>query len=511
LDINTLNSCRHFVETFKNISGDRNTYLVPPDGYTIREPLSVGFRGEVKPDKNFKTAQIVAVARQCITLLEASSSDFLTDRRELLSSLESELRQYSFRVEQSITRRWWYQILHFFGYQAKKPQAVENLFEEIKTAQTTVQHSIEKQVEEDRKREEEIRKNNEKLKKKPKIIQPEKVASPSAESQKNHDIFAQKIESLERMCKEKEAVLLKIYQCEDRKELERLKHDEKATAECFRLPNIKIPGDILLKISKLSRRFAELERSVWNAVEERHAFLDAYGSTEQQQAIKNEMEKIEESRRKLDSIRNEYPQKFEEAVRKQRQESFLSSFPLEEEGRKLAHDIYVIMVDDLMHSRFWLPVGDDSKLLLARTVSACIREVFNIAQELVDEIESKAGIRRNDSSRVGKGKKGFVAAVEQLHYDFADILKKSGENTLFMKCLQNIEESLERKDPAILFGIQSLPSTVQEFRKIVRQLLVKIHPDKHPEHQYASSSLFIVIDTVKAFVLKQHYGEDLPG
>ncbi len=82
---------------------------------------------------DFKTAQMANVAKDCLnSLKEDHTTPSLHERIQLISKLNSSLQQLSNHIENSIKNRWWYCILHFFGYQAQCPDNVKNLELETK-------------------------------------------------------------------------------------------------------------------------------------------------------------------------------------------------------------------------------------------------------------------------------------------------------------------------------------------------------------------------------------------
>ncbi|WP_068469786.1 hypothetical protein [Candidatus Protochlamydia phocaeensis] len=108
---------QQFTNVFTNAMRNR-TY--------IRSDTSAYLESHTK-FSNFKTKQITAICRECIDYFSNHSPQPLGSRITLLTQLEGALHAFSQRIQSSIENRWWYPLLHFFGYRAQAPKDVRDL------------------------------------------------------------------------------------------------------------------------------------------------------------------------------------------------------------------------------------------------------------------------------------------------------------------------------------------------------------------------------------------------
>ena len=124
-----------FIDAFSS-SMNENAYL--------REEGNKYYVRRVKP-AHYNTERIIQAAEACFfDLLDKSSAELSAEsfgpekrarRILLMGKLKAGLETCAVRIENSITKRWWYAILHFFGYQAKCPKGIQDLL--IKVTEAT--------------------------------------------------------------------------------------------------------------------------------------------------------------------------------------------------------------------------------------------------------------------------------------------------------------------------------------------------------------------------------------
>ena len=125
---NSLDVCNDFIKKF-------NETVEPSASKTwILSDKDLNFDVSFAKPSNFKTQEIADIANKCILFIKRHSSYPLDDRIQSLSCLNNSLSLFATRIENSIKNRWWYCILHFFGYEAKCPKNIRNLIDLSKLA-----------------------------------------------------------------------------------------------------------------------------------------------------------------------------------------------------------------------------------------------------------------------------------------------------------------------------------------------------------------------------------------
>lgn len=156
-----LTACKNFIETFDQVKEPSSGYLIKQETL-VDGNLTVAYEKiSSKPSSHtFKTQQIVETALECLNYLkrdQIKSSITLEDRVKLLSLLSKSVLDYGKRIEESIKNRWWYCILHFFGYQAQRPESIKDLWDEVCTHLNPLIGQLEDKKREDERRAKQVR------------------------------------------------------------------------------------------------------------------------------------------------------------------------------------------------------------------------------------------------------------------------------------------------------------------------------------------------------------------
>lgn len=118
--------------------------LTHTDKYILRDKDGNFSLTDEKPH-TFKIKDIVQTSFECLAYLTQDETGSLEKRCASLRQLENGLNNRSLEVIQSIEKRWWYAILHFFGYKAKAPQEMICCLDELATAIQTLEKEIQKE------------------------------------------------------------------------------------------------------------------------------------------------------------------------------------------------------------------------------------------------------------------------------------------------------------------------------------------------------------------------------
>lgn len=119
--------CINFIDCFKNAQERQGLYVTQERRSVDSQEVSCFAIGMNKPN-HFKIKQISQTATECFNYLASDNCSIaLRERVGFLTDLKQALSSCTSRIEASISRRWWYRILHFFGYQAKCPKDIQAL------------------------------------------------------------------------------------------------------------------------------------------------------------------------------------------------------------------------------------------------------------------------------------------------------------------------------------------------------------------------------------------------
>jgi hypothetical protein len=127
--------CLSFIERFEEASVHEKTYL-SVNGSTYETSSA--------KKRSFRTTQIADLSKKCLDHLrsEDASPEHILSHIDLLSRLGTALNQYADKVKNAVEHRWWYPVLHFFGFTAKRPQQIDSIWKEVVVAQQEVHQPI---------------------------------------------------------------------------------------------------------------------------------------------------------------------------------------------------------------------------------------------------------------------------------------------------------------------------------------------------------------------------------
>lgn len=95
---------------------------------------------------SFKIKDIVKISFECLSHFQKSEAGSLHERCKSLKELEHGLNFCSSRIIQSIEKRWWYAILHFFGYKAQAPEGMTRCLSDLATVIQKLELELEKKT-----------------------------------------------------------------------------------------------------------------------------------------------------------------------------------------------------------------------------------------------------------------------------------------------------------------------------------------------------------------------------
>lgn len=491
----SFSECYRFINTLDSISKDKSLYLsVSGEMESTEGAKFPGYTTVSKKDSRFKTKQIADVAEKCARYLQSQEDFPLEDRVELMSKLDGALKGYADRVEASIKSRWWYKILHFFNYQAKKPKNVVAVELAVKGALEGMKGKIEEQKAPKKEEPREVKK-----------VEEAKASTIGLECLDTKKTDPQ-IAEFESKYDEYSGLLTKIEMSEDKEELYRLRKESSSL--------LKMATDAAALRTEegadISWKLYTLEKDISSAIQKRIEQLNSSGTMEQKKALYDEGQKIAQFRQKLDQMQDACHQKLAEAKARlsrenQRDPSYLSYVEL---AARMARDV-CLLIDEagLRKSRFYIPHGPDADLPAAHLLAADIRSAINDANALAEECFEEAGLNEKPSAFTSSGEgEEFQAVIEKLNYDVHVLMQKSEGNAPLTECAERIAKALLDRKPEVIFGLHQFPKSAQEFRAVVRKLLVTIHPDKHPHHAQASGSIFVIVDSARKWVMENKYG-----
>jgi len=102
-----LEKCTNFVQVFDRYAqSSKKCYITQGDSLSNQKPLF------------YKTKQITERSKSCIEFLKTTKELERSECFDKLTKLSQALDAYSIAIVNSIKKRWWYSILHFFGYKA---------------------------------------------------------------------------------------------------------------------------------------------------------------------------------------------------------------------------------------------------------------------------------------------------------------------------------------------------------------------------------------------------------
>lgn len=125
---------RDFIEAFRGSMNNLQRPYIKEVKFIEEDVItSIVYVNDSTKLKSFRTKQIADLSQTCLNyFLIARPSFSLKDRIDLLTTLENSLITCSQRIENSVKHRWWYPILHLFGYQAKCPIWIQNVLNQMK-------------------------------------------------------------------------------------------------------------------------------------------------------------------------------------------------------------------------------------------------------------------------------------------------------------------------------------------------------------------------------------------
>lgn len=130
----------NFIRHFKLAALSEKKRYVCLNGET-----SYGYSATKNP--TFKVDQIAALAKESADYYSAADcKTTLEERVALLKDLKTSLTICAQRIEESIKRRWWYWILHFFGYQAKCPKSFISIIKTLDENIPVIEEEIKKKI-----------------------------------------------------------------------------------------------------------------------------------------------------------------------------------------------------------------------------------------------------------------------------------------------------------------------------------------------------------------------------
>lgn len=114
----SLHECNQFAE-FLLRANKENQYLEKLDPIHLEEDVPTNYRVRAIKPRDFKTAQIIELAKAHIHFLKNDQASPLTDRIQICEKLKVALKKYASRVKKSIKNRWWYLIYRLFFAKCK--------------------------------------------------------------------------------------------------------------------------------------------------------------------------------------------------------------------------------------------------------------------------------------------------------------------------------------------------------------------------------------------------------
>lgn len=138
---------KSFIEAFHKASHSEEYRYVSIKGKHTGKDFKYTIYGEgYKEYSTLRTQQIAELSQKSIAYISSSScQEPLEDRVSLLQNLKSSLTICAQRIENSIKNRWWYWILHLFGYQAKCPEYIQKALHDTDSKYSNLKLRLEQQ------------------------------------------------------------------------------------------------------------------------------------------------------------------------------------------------------------------------------------------------------------------------------------------------------------------------------------------------------------------------------
>lgn len=162
---------------------------------------------------SYKTKEIALNSLKCLEHFSSKDTGSLQERLQNLTSLQNSLLKTSDRIKNSIMKRWWYPIMHFFGYQAKTPKYFQDALNALNRAVLTLYYK--EQADELTEKANKIREEVEKKEKE----EEEKKEKLEQQRQKEEEDQRQRLQR-EKLEQQRKAEEIRIKEKEEQKKLE---------------------------------------------------------------------------------------------------------------------------------------------------------------------------------------------------------------------------------------------------------------------------------------------------
>lgn len=387
--------CQRFVNFFKE-SVETNRYLdLSCHIYYGGEshPYYIAIRS--KPNL-FKTEKITETSQRYIQFITQDVEESLENRVQLLSTLDQTLQGYAVRIENSIKARWWYFILYLFGYQAKVPDSVKKVLDEVKWASDNLlgQRERERIRQEEVLREQTRRQELEELERNSCHL-PVEIPNLSIRQEQREALNLAVQEAVSQISQSVASFIQSINILEDKNEITKfcqtVIESQLPRLERQILSNEIIntnPAESLL----LKGKIIDQRITIREAAEKRIDYLDTHLTSEQKLMLTASEEKLKNLNEKLERIKTKWTVQLSETHTKylewlSNRDGFWLS-PRQQLYMDISKEINEL-IKDVRGERFYQPYGQDHNIPEIQKISQELHKFCDKASTLLDNFNKQ--------------------------------------------------------------------------------------------------------------------------